>query len=120
MMQAGVTNATIMVVDDDSEVREIVAEFLSESGHHILQAGDGNEALQLLQTLPDIDLIVTDVRMPGVSGIDLAEKATREHLGLKVILISGYFVPQRVNWPVLHKPFSMQELGEAVRTELAH
>lgn len=120
MIQAGVANATIMVVDDDAEVREIVSEFLSESGHRILQAGNGAEALELLQKLPDVDLIVTDVRMPGVSGIDLAEKATREHSRLKVILISGYFVSQHVSWPVLHKPFSMRELGDAVRTELAH
>ena len=108
-----------MVVDDDPEVREIVAEFLAESGHHILQAGGGREALKLLADTPNLDLVITDVRMPDISGIDLAEMAVRERSALKVILISGYFVSQNVGRRVLRKPFRMKELEDAVREELA-
>lgn len=112
--------ATIVVVDDDPEVREIVAEFLADSGHHILQAGGGQEALKILADTPEVDLVITDVRMPDISGIDLAEMVTRDHHALKVILISGYFVADRVGRRVLHKPFRMQELEKAVQEELAH
>jgi len=112
--------ATIVVVDDDPEVREIVAEFLTDSGHHILQAADGQEALRILANTPDVDLVITDVRMPDISGIDLAEMVTRNRDTPKVILISGYFVAEHVARRVLHKPFRMQELEQAVREELAH
>ncbi|MBV8705087.1 MAG: response regulator [Acetobacteraceae bacterium] len=112
-------NATILVVDDDAEVREVVAEYLMDSGHRVLQAAGGVEALRVLDRAPDIDLVITDVRMPDISGIDLAERITREIPSPRVILISGYFVPQQVNRRVLRKPFRMQELEEAIRAELA-
>jgi CheY-like chemotaxis protein len=112
-------NATILVVDDDAEVREVVAEYLMDSGHRVLQAAGGVEALRVLDRAPDIDLVITDVRMPDISGIDLAERITREIPSPRIILISGYFVPQQVNRRVLRKPFRMHELEEAIRAELA-
>ncbi len=63
--------------------------------------------------------MITDVRMPDISGLDLADRVTQERHGMKVILISGYFVADRVGRRVLHKPFRMQELEQAVREELA-
>ncbi len=112
-------NATILVVDDDAEVREIVAEYLMDSGHRVLQAEGGLEALRVLDRASDIDLVITDVRMPGMSGIDLADRITRGGPGPKVILISGYFVPQQIHRRVLRKPFRMQELEAAIQAELA-
>ena len=111
--------ATILVVDDDAEVREIVAEYLMDSGHRVLQADGGMEALRILDRASDIDLVITDVRMPGISGIELADQITRDSPSPKVILISGYFVPQQLNRRVLRKPFRMQELEAAIRAELA-
>jgi len=90
-----------------------------DSGHRVLQAAGGVEALRVLDRAPDIDLVITDVRMPDISGIDLAERITREIPSPRIILISGYFVPQQVNRRVLRKPFRMQELEEAIRAELA-
>jgi len=112
-------NATILVVDGDAEVREVVAEYLMDSGHRVLQAEGGKEALQMLDRASDVDLVITDVRMPDISGIELAEGITREIPSPKVILISGYFVPQQTNRRVLRKPFRMQELEEAIQAELA-
>jgi CheY-like chemotaxis protein len=112
-------NATILVVDDDAEVREVVAEYLMDSGHRVLQAEGGLEALRVLDRASDIDLVITDVQMPDISGIDLAERITREAPCPRVILISGYFVPQQVNRRVLRKPFRMQELEDAIQAELA-
>jgi DNA-binding NtrC family response regulator len=110
--------ATIMVVDDDPHVRSIVAEFLAGSGYYVLEADGGREALRILADTPDVQLIITDVRMPDVSGLELSEMAMRTHADLKVILISGYFVSRQVRLRVLKKPFRMQELAEAVRSEL--
>ncbi len=112
-------SATILVVDDDPEVREIVAEFLADFGHSVLQAGGGSEALQMLALSPHVNLVITDVRMPDISGIELADRVTRERDDLKVILISGFFVSQHVGRRVLRKPFRMKELEDAVRAELA-
>jgi CheY-like chemotaxis protein len=112
-------NATILVVDDDPEVREIVAEFLIDAGHHVLQAGGGLEALKVLAETAEVDLVITDVRMPDISGIELADRITRERQGLKVILISGFFVAKQTGLRLLRKPFRMKELEEAVQAELA-
>ena len=111
--------ATILVVDDDAEVREIVAEFLADSGHHVLQADGGLSALHVLETTAEVDLVITDVRMPDISGIELAERIASERRGLKVILISGYFVARQTGLRLLRKPFRMKELEEAVQAELA-
>lgn len=113
------TRVSILVVDDDAEVREIVAEFLSDAGYRVLQAEGGMDALRVLAEAAVVDLVITDVRMPDISGIDLAERITRDHQGLKVILISGYFVARQTSLRLLRKPFRMKELEEAVQAELA-
>ena len=107
-----------MIVDDDPEVRVIVAEFLQDFGYQVIQAGGGAEALDLLAQTPDLRMIITDIRMPDMSGIELADIATQRQRDLKVILISGYFVSQQVEWRFLRKPFRMRDLEAAVRAEL--
>lgn len=111
--------ANILVVDDDPEVREILAETLAEFGYGVTQAGSAEEALPLLDgQQPGIDLVITDVRMPGMSGLELVEQARARKAGLKVIVISGYFLPQPIAVRFLKKPFHMHELASAVRAEL--
>ncbi len=109
---------SILVVDDDEEVREILAETLLEFGYAVLQASSGDEALGVLGGRNDIQMLITDVRMPGMSGLELADLARRRDSKLKVILISGYFMPQPIGQRFLKKPFHMQELASAVRAEL--
>lgn len=106
------------MVDDDPEVRIVVAEFLEDFGYHVLQADGGATALRLLDATPDVRLLISDIRMPDMSGLDLADIATQRHQDLKVILISGYFVAKQVNRRFLRKPFRMNELRAAVRAEL--
>jgi len=108
----------LMIVDDDPEVRIIVAEFLRDFGYQVLQATGGAEALELLAQTPDLRMIITDIRMPDMSGIELADHATRRQHDLKIILISGYFVSQQVERRFLRKPFRMRDLEAAVRDEL--
>jgi DNA-binding NtrC family response regulator len=109
---------TILIVDDDPEVREILAETLIEFGYRVKQAPSAEEALPMLTRHREIRMLITDVRMPGMSGLELASEARARDRGLKVILISGYFVPQPIEARFLKKPFHMQELASAVRAEL--
>jgi two-component system cell cycle response regulator CpdR len=108
----------ILVVDDDRDVREVLAETLVDFGYSVLQAGSGTEALALLGNDNEIGMMITDIRMPGMNGLELAERARHVDADLKVILISGYFVHQPVNQRFLRKPFHMQELASAVQAEL--
>jgi CheY-like chemotaxis protein len=108
----------LMIVDDDPEVRIIVAEFLRDIGYEVIQAPGGAEALNLLEHNPDLRMIITDIRMPDMSGIELADLATRRQSDLKIILISGYFVSQQVQRRFLRKPFRMRDLAAAVKAEL--
>jgi CheY-like chemotaxis protein len=108
----------LMIVDDDPEVRIIVAEFLRDFGYQVLQATGGAEALDLLAQTPDLQMIITDIRMPDMSGIELADHATQQRRDLKIILISGYFVSQELDRRFLRKPFRMRDLEAAVREEL--
>jgi CheY-like chemotaxis protein len=108
----------ILVVDDDEEVRLIVAEFLEDFGYQVITADGGSSALRLLEVTPSLKLIITDIRMPDMSGFELADIATARQSGLKIILISGYFVAQQVTRRFLRKPFRMKELQAAVQAEL--
>ena len=109
---------TLMVVDDDVAVRTIIAEFLQEYGYNVLQADGGNTALDILAATPHLRMIISDIRMPDMSGIELADLATERRDDLKIILISGYFVAQQVRRRFLRKPFRMTDLEAAVRAEL--
>ena len=108
----------LLIVDDDPEVRIVVAEFLESFGYDVVQATGGREALDLLPRHPDLRMIISDIRMPDMSGIELVEIATQRQRHLKVILISGYFVSQQIGRRFLNKPFRMRELEAAVRAEL--
>ncbi len=109
----------ILLVDDDDTVRETSADMLQELGHTVLQADCGSEALVLLDEHREIDVMVTDIRMPQMSGLELSTLAAQRFLDLKIILISGYFLPQAISRRFLQKPFRINELDQAIRAELA-
>lgn len=108
----------ILLVDDDDTVRETSADMLQELGYTVMQAASGPQALDLLDTYPGVDVMVTDIRMPGMSGLELSDMAAGRHAELKIILISGYFRPQAINRRFLQKPFRTYELDEAIRAEM--
>ncbi|SNS91568.1 His Kinase A (phospho-acceptor) domain-containing protein [Noviherbaspirillum humi] len=81
----------VLVVDDEAPIRQMAAEMLEELGYEVLEAGDGPQALPLLQSGRRIDLLVTDIGLPnGMNGRQLAEAARGLRPGLKVLLITGY------------------------------
>jgi CheY-like chemotaxis protein len=108
----------ILIVDDEVEVREILAETLEDFGYVVATAASGEEALPTLLGDRGIALVITDVRMPGMSGLELADEIRRQRPEVKVVLISGYFLPQVVPQRFLKKPFHMKDLASIVRSEL--
>ena len=108
----------ILLVDDDDDVRETSADMLAELGYSVLQASSGPEALEVLDTVPGLEVMVTDIRMPGMSGIELSDLAHDRRRDLKIILISGYFLPQPIQRRFLQKPFRTHELDQAIQAEI--
>ena len=108
----------ILLVDDDETVRETSADMLQELGYIVMQAASGPQALDMLDANPGFDVMVTDIRMPGMSGLELSDVAADRYAELKIILISGYFLPQVINRRFLQKPFRTHDLDEAIRAEL--
>lgn len=104
-------------------MRRVTARLLGHLGYAVLMAGDAETALELLRS-GSVDLVVTDVVMPGVSGIELAQRIRSEHPGQSILFTSGYsprlyaenqgFAPE----PMMPKPYSMAELATAVRSAL--
>lgn len=114
----GPAGVTLLVVDDDQDVRGILAERLQEVGYTVLEAGNGEEAMRLLDEHAELRVMITDIRMPGISGLELAKVAARQRPALRIILISGYFMPQQIEQRFLKKPFRLEQLEMAVRAEL--
>jgi len=82
---------TILVVDDRAEIRDLIADILESHGFHVLTAADGQEALkQDCEYAGRIDLLLTDVVMPGMTGRQIAERFLDRHPGIKVLYTSGY------------------------------
>jgi two-component system cell cycle sensor histidine kinase/response regulator CckA len=129
-MEPGITlrgTETILLVEDERQIRELAHEFLSESGYKVLACSNGNEALHILAEYPDeVHLVVTDVVMPQMSGRELAERITATSPGAKVLFMSGYTNDAIVRHGVLNpgtwfiqKPFTPDALGQKVRQVLA-
>ena len=117
--------AVVVVVEDDANVRDMVYECLAERGLRVLAAADGEAGLELVRATPDIDLLVTDVGLPGLNGRELADAARNTYPGLKVLLMTGYagnaardhgFLQRGIE--LIIKPFSLATLGERVQRML--
>ncbi|HXB21744.1 MAG TPA: response regulator [Candidatus Solibacter sp.] len=117
---------TILLVEDEDSLRIVICDFLSQLGYTLLSAGSGEEALNLGQSYSgNIDLLLTDVFMPGISGPELAEKLLGARPGIKVMYVSGYadtdctLEPQGVQGNVLlQKPFTIKTLTVKLREVL--
>ena len=116
---AGTAPRTVLVVDDEPQVRELIAAQLQDMGHYCLQAADGPGGLEAIcSPAHAVDLLITDVGLPGLSGHLLAARARELRPGLKVLFISGYASDAIVDASgveLLNKPFTMAELATRVR-----
>lgn len=118
---------TVLVIDDEAPVRAVVRSALGSAGYEVMEASNGREGLALFRQRPP-DLVIADIHMPELNGLDVIMELTREFLDVKVIAISGVPGYERLldlakllgARQTLHKPFSIEELLSAVRYELAH
>jgi PAS domain S-box-containing protein len=118
--------ATILVVEDDADVREMIVGILSDLGYRTLVAETGPEALAILERDASVDILFTDIVMPaGISGTELARRAIRLRPELKVLLSSGYTPEEahprlsRHEFAFIAKPYRPTVLGKKLREVLA-
>jgi CheY-like chemotaxis protein len=117
----------ILIVDDDDGVRDVAMRQLKSLGYTVVMATNGPDALEMLHRNPDIDLLFTDVVMPGgLNGREVAEQARKIIPGLKVLFTSGYFEGALVRDGALEssvrllvKPYRKNELAETMAEVLA-
>ncbi len=116
----GTRQATILVVDDETGIRELIRKILQRERYRVLEAGSAEDALAAAQGQA-IDLLITDVMLPGIQGPDLARRMQQMLPGVKTLFISGYAgqerLPARARF--LAKPFTLAVLLERVREALA-
>ncbi len=121
------TDATVLIVDDEPTVRMLVTDVLQELGYGVLEAPDAAAGLALLQSDKRIDLLITDVGLPGgMNGRQLADAARVRRSGLKVLFITGYAENAIIGngqlapgMQLLTKPFTLDTLGRRIRDMIA-
>jgi two-component system, cell cycle sensor histidine kinase and response regulator CckA len=110
-----------LVVDDEEPVRKFVDRVLRDAGYQTTMAGGGQEALLAVQNMPSVDILVTDLMMPQMTGDELARRLRQHEAGVKVLYLTGYsdklFKEKVTLWQdeaFLDKPCSVQGLRQAV------
>ena len=116
----------ILLVDDDPDIRSLTRTFLEHEGYSVFSSGDADRAVQIFRSVPQIDLLVTDLYMPGRSGVELGTELKALRNDLPVLLISGgagaeeYAAKTRADgWSFLAKPFRLPEFLAMVHRILA-
>jgi len=112
----------ILVVDDEPAFRSLVAATLKQDGYHVMEASDGAEAVEVAEKVKHVDLVVTDIRMPQMDGVELTNALRKTQPYVPVVFITGHptdirrFVP---NSCTLNKPFLREDLMRAVHQFMA-
>jgi CheY-like chemotaxis protein len=116
---------TVLVVDDEPEIRKLVSAMLTKNGYRVLTADTGENAVRLFRSNPEVALLLTDVVAPGMSGPMIADQIAALRPGIRVLFMSGYDNTQVVQryvvekgYSLLVKPFSMIQLEQKVREVL--
>jgi len=116
------TGETVLVVEDEPVVRGVIMEMLGEQGYRTLEAVDGPSGLRMLRTNERIDLLVTDVGLPGMNGRQLADQARETRPDLKILFITGYAESVAIadgflqpGMEMITKPFDLDNLSRRIR-----
>ena len=110
------SKVAVLVVEDVPQARATAVSIMQALGCKVFDAYNGHQALKLLQAHPEIEVLFADVRMPGMSGTELAEVAQSLRPDLKIVLTSGYVGPKDVPADItfVPKPWRMDAIAEAV------
>ena len=116
----------MLVVEDDPDVRDLTVHMFTDLGYDTVEAADGKQALEILQSTPVNDLLFTDVVLPGgMSGAEIAREASRRFPGIKILFTSGYadnvlarFGQTDAGVHLINKPFRKRDLEQQVRVAL--
>jgi two-component system cell cycle sensor histidine kinase/response regulator CckA len=119
----GSNQRTVLLVDDETVVRDMLSEFLTTSGYTVVSARSGEQALALVRQRKVVpDLLITDFELPGMNGQQLAKAVRADHPTTKVLVVSGYgedAIVDRghplIGSQFLQKPFSLNVLGKLIR-----
>ena len=117
---------TVLVVEDDADARSTLAAMVTELGYRVVEAENGASALPILEQARPVNILLSDVIMPGgMSGLDLARAARKRHPDLKVLFVSGYdrtAIAQATKYDdslkLLNKPFSLKDLSRELQALL--
>ncbi len=118
--------ARILIVEDDDSVRTFTARAIATAGHEVETAEDGDVGLETIRKAEGgYDLVLSDIRMPAMDGIEMAKKAAGEFPGLKILLMTGYAEQreraadlQEIIVDVVSKPFTLVEIRNKVQQAL--
>ncbi len=119
--RGGPERATILVVDDEEAIRRMMEKMLGNSGYTVLNASSGVEALSVCEEKgAALQLVVTDVAMPGMNGFDLAERISERWPSIRILFMSGCVNDlsvrrQLYERPLLPKPFTREGLSQKIR-----
>ncbi|HEV7855553.1 MAG TPA: ATP-binding protein, partial [Herminiimonas sp.] len=113
-------NDKALVVDDQPDVLDVVVELFRTMGYDVLSANNGKDAIEIMKRTPDIDVLFSDVMMPGISGILLGREARKLIPDIKVLLASGYPLPALHDasldeFSFINKPYRMSEIMKMLR-----
>lgn len=120
-----VTRATILLAEDDPELRSVLRRILTRMGHEVITAESGQEALAVAEGRAEVPLLVTDVLMPGLGGPEVYERLRARWPNLRVLFVSGHAAGERIpsgkggQVAFLAKPFSPDALRQQVTAMLA-
>jgi CheY-like chemotaxis protein len=108
----------VLVVEDEALVRMNARDMFEDMGFEVLDAADGREALDVLESGADVDLVFSDCRMPRMTGPELARTASSRWPSLRIVLASAYHDTPRPDWPLISKPYSAGTLERVIKLSL--
>lgn len=114
---ASKSDSLILVVDDEDEIRELIAEYLEMRGYRVVRASSGTEALKVMDANPTVNLILTDIRMPGGDGVSLLKSLRTKDSSCPIVVMMTAFADFSESQALangangyLRKPFDVKEL----------
>jgi CheY-like chemotaxis protein len=116
-------HAVVLLVEDDADVREVTVALLNAMGYEVLEAASGAEALDLLAAEARVDVMLVDIAMPGMDGIETSRRARQLRPDLSILFATGYtdvsrFAEHLAKERVIRKPYRRAELADKLRVSL--